>query len=193
MEVQATPVERPTSRVRLVALVALVGGLLIAARATGLHQRVTLEGVRQTVLAAGPLGPAAFVLVFCLGELLHVPGLLFVAAGLLVWGPVAGGALSFVAALASVSCTFLLVRAVGGRVTLDRPAFVARLLAGLEARPVRTVALLRAVLVLSPPLNYALALTGLRFRDHLVGSALGLLLPIGAAALAAEWVVERAS
>lgn len=185
--------DAPSTWPRLLGLLLVLGGLVAVGRATGLHQRFTLEGLRATVLAAGPLGPPAFALAFCLGELLHVPGLLFVAVGLLVWGPAWGGALSFAAALASVSCTFALVRAVGGQPgkALERPAFARRLLDRLEERPVRTVALLRAVLVLSPPLNYALALTGLRFRDHLLGSALGLVLPIGAAALASRWVVER--
>ena len=57
--------------------------------------------------------------------------------------------------------------------------------------PIATVALLRAVLVLSPPLNYALALTSLRFFDHLLGSALGLVVPIGAAALLSRWIAGQ--
>jgi uncharacterized membrane protein YdjX (TVP38/TMEM64 family) len=43
----------------------------------------------------------------------------------------------------------------------------------------------------APPLNYALAMTGVRFRDHLIGSALGLPLPIAAIALALDWLIRR--
>ena len=47
----------------------------------------------------------------------------------------------------------------------------------LETQPIRTIALLRLFLLFSPPLNYALALSRVRFRDYLLGSALGLLPP----------------
>ncbi|MCB9621848.1 MAG: DedA family protein, partial [Sandaracinus sp.] len=58
-----------------------------------------------------------------------------------------------------------------------------------ERRPVRVVALLRLILWMAPPLNYALAMSAVRFRDYVVGSALGLILPIAAAALFFDWVV----
>ena len=48
----------------------------------------------------------------------------------------------------------------------------------LERRPVRTVAALRVALIVSPPLNYALALSPIRFRDYFAGSAMGLAAPV---------------
>lgn len=43
--------------------------------------------LRRAFEDAGPLGgPALYALAFTVGELLHVPGVLFVAAGVLVWG-----------------------------------------------------------------------------------------------------------
>jgi uncharacterized membrane protein YdjX (TVP38/TMEM64 family) len=44
----------------------------------------------------------------------------------------------------------------------------------LETRPIATVAVLRLVFFMLPALNYVLALTPVRFRDFVVGSALGL-------------------
>ena len=49
-----------------------------------------------------------------------------------------------------------------------------------------TVAVLRGILLLSPPLNAALALTRLKPRDHLLGSAIGLVLPVGVIVFLAE-------
>jgi hypothetical protein len=57
----------------------------------------------------------------------------------------------------------------------------------LEAHPVRSIALLRLVLWLAPPLTYALAATRVRLRDHVFGCAIGLLLPV----LAADFVGGR--
>lgn len=186
------PDHPPASARRLAGVVLLAGGLLLAGWLLGAEQRFDLDALRATVQGAGPLGPLVFTGVFCLGELLHVPGLVFVGAALVVWGPLRGAGIAFLGALCSVSCTFLLVRAVGGQPAAAlRWGWARRALAHLERRPVLTVAALRAVLILSPPLNYALALTPLRFRDHLLGSALGLILPIALACLASSWLVER--
>lgn len=175
----------------------LVLGLVaatVAFRASGLHERLTLGGLREAVVAAGVWGRVLFVAAFCAGELLHVPGLLFVAAGVLLWGRVDGGLFAFGAALASLSVSFGVVRAAGGT-ALDgvKAGWVKRALARLEARPVLTVALLRAVLALAPPLNVALALAPLRFRDYLVGSAIGLVPPVLLAVLLVDRVAASFS
>jgi uncharacterized membrane protein YdjX (TVP38/TMEM64 family) len=152
--------------------------LLGIGRALGLHERFSVDGVRATVHGAGAWGALIFVASFCAGELVHVPGLVFVAAGVLLYGREAGGVASYAGALVSISVTFGVVRGIGGR-ALDavESARFRRLLDKLDARPVRTIALLRLVFILSPPLNYALALSRVRFRDYLLGSALGLLPP----------------
>jgi hypothetical protein len=50
------------------------------------------EALRATFEAAGAVGGVAlYVAAFCVGELLHLPGTLFVAAGVLVWGCVRAG------------------------------------------------------------------------------------------------------
>jgi uncharacterized membrane protein YdjX (TVP38/TMEM64 family) len=107
-----------------------------------------------------------------------VPGLVFVAAGVLAYGPRVGGLVSYGAALVSISVSFGVVRALGGRALGDT-----RVMQKLDLRPVRTIAALRLFLVLSPPLNYALALSRVRFRDYLLGSALGLAPPTALAAI----------
>lgn len=172
---------------RLGALALLLVSLGLVAWGLDLHTRVTKDAVRE--LAGGPGGRALFVVAFCLGELLHLPGLLFVAAAVLVWGPVEGGAFAFAAGLLSLSLAFALTRLVGGQPlgVVQRP-WVRRLLERLDRRPILTVAALRAVLAFAPPLNVALALTSLRFRDYLAGSALGLVPPVTLVALFVDLV-----
>lgn len=187
------PAPTPDPRWRRVGLLLLgLVGLTIAFRASGLHERLTLSGLREAVVGAGLWGRLLFVVAFCLGELLHVPGLLFVAAGVLAWGRADGGLFAFAAALASLSVSFAVVRAAGGTVldAVQRP-WVRSALARLEARPILTVALLRAVLALAPPLNVALALSPIRFRDYLAGSAIGLVPPVLLAVLLVDQVAAR--
>src|SRR5215472_17718672 len=117
------PSERPTAtsaapwraRLRLIAALALALLLLGIGRVFDLQQHLTVESLRATLASAGIAGVALYVIAFCVGELLHVPGLVFVAAGVLGYGPALGGPLAFLGAVASVSVSFWIVRAVGGR------------------------------------------------------------------------------
>lgn len=182
----------PTTRwrwVRLVALGVLVGVLVVGAHLAGVTDRLSGPSVRATIAAAGAWGPVLFVLAFCAGELVHLPGMVFVAAAAFAYGPAIGAALAYAGAVASVSVTFALVRGVGGKPLASvRWRFARRLLAHLDRRPVLTIALLRLVLWISPPVSYALALSGVRFRSYLAGSAIGLAIPVPAVAFACGWL-----
>ena len=151
---------------------------------SGLRARATLDGLRAWVSTAGVWSVALFVGLFVVGQLAFLPGMVFVVAAVTLWGPLRGGALAWASAVLAVSLTFLTVRGVGGRALadLERP-LMRRMLARLEARPITTVFFLRSLFWLAPSLNYALALSTLRFRDFFFGSAAGLMLPVGGAAL----------
>lgn len=168
---------------RLVFLAALVAVLLVLRYETHLGASLSTAHLRDLVQRAGAAGVAVFVVAFACGELLHVPGIVFVAAAVLAWGRLAGGAVAYLGALVAVSLVFVIVRAVGGQPLgeLKQPRLRA-IMARLEERPIRTVALLRLVLWLAPALTYALALSRIRYRHYVAGSALGLALPVAAAA-----------
>ena len=90
-----------------------------------------------------------------------------------------GGAVTYVAAVVSCALTFLMIRALGGsalRLLENRVAV--RLLSELDTRPIACVALLRVLFQTAPALNYALAMSGIRFRTYLVGTLVGLPAPI---------------
>jgi uncharacterized membrane protein YdjX (TVP38/TMEM64 family) len=175
--------------VRLAAAVALFVSAWALGRGTGLHEQLDTEGVRRAVEDAGAWGLALFVGIFALGQLLHVPGLVFVAAAMFVYGRLTGTVVSLVGAVIAVTVSFVVVRAVGGQplASLRRP-FARRMLDRLDARPVTSVALLRLVFIMAPPVNYALAMSNLRLRDYVAGSGLGLLGPVTLAALLFDWL-----
>lgn len=168
--------------------------LLIVAvgKYTGLVDQVSTESIRDFVNRAGAWGFLIYVAAFAGGELVHVPGMVFVAAGILAWGKVLGFVLGLIGSVVSISVSFVLVRAIGGKAIaeIERP-FVKRMLAHLETRPILTVAGLRTVLWLAPALNYALALTTVRFRDYVIGSMIGLIPPLAAASLFFEWIFAK--
>jgi uncharacterized membrane protein YdjX (TVP38/TMEM64 family) len=89
----------------------------------------------------------------------------------------------------SVSFGFVVVRAIGGQplAAIKQPR-VRALLDRLDRRPILTVALLRLIMWVAPALNYALALSSVRYRDFAIGSAIGLALPMALlAALFGVW------
>jgi uncharacterized membrane protein YdjX (TVP38/TMEM64 family) len=146
-----------------------------------------LGRARQVVLA--------IVLVALVGtgiwlELLHLPGMIFIAVARAAFGAVNGFFLGYGASILAVTAPFLLVR--GMRTTRERAwqprwRLLRRLLDGVEKHPIRSVAVLRLILWLSPPLDYALAFTSIRTRDYILGSALGLAPCIGAVIWGLGW------
>jgi uncharacterized membrane protein YdjX (TVP38/TMEM64 family) len=189
-EAGAPPQAPKKKLLRLAALVTLIVGSIVLAKVTGVSERLTPESIRGFMEGAGILGFLIFLGIFAVGELVHVPGVFFVAAAILAYGRGLGGVAAYAGAVLSVIVSFLVVRGVGGQMLADvRRPFLRKILDGLERRPIRVVAILRLILWMAPPLNYALAMSAVRFRDYVIGSALGLLIPIALASLFFDWVV----
>jgi uncharacterized membrane protein YdjX (TVP38/TMEM64 family) len=175
---------------RITLVVVLLAGLVVASRYTGIADGLDANVIRNLMNDAGPWGWSLYILVFAGGEFIHIPGMVFVAAGILVYGKVIGFGLALTASVISVCFSFVVVRLLGGTPLgeIDKP-WLKLMLGHLDARPIRTVFALRLVLWLAPALNYALALTRVRFRDYAIGSALGLILPVAGAAILFGWLV----
>jgi uncharacterized membrane protein YdjX (TVP38/TMEM64 family) len=168
---------RPWARMALVVVV--VVGLWVGGTAFGLVDNLTQERVRQMVEASGFWGALVYTAAFVLGQMMHMPGLLFVAAATFAWGGVIGGLIAAVAATIAVAVNFAMVRTVGGGalVEMKRPS-IEKLLLNLHRRPMLTMIAARVFFLTSPLLSTMLALSGVRFRDHAIASGLGMLGPI---------------
>lgn len=178
--------------IRLAILAGVLAGLFAAGKATGVIDNVSIESVRAYIESAGPLGFLVFIGAFAVGQLVYLPGMAFVAAGILVYGKVLGFALGWIAAVISVNFSFILVRAVGGKALaeVERP-LVRKMMARLDRHPITTVTVLRTIFAMAPALNYAFALSSVKLRDHLIGSMLGLIPQIAGAALLFEWIFSE--
>jgi len=164
---------------RLLTVALFLGVLLAIFQLSGLRDHFSLAFLRQTILDNPVNGLLVFTLVFALGNLIQIPGWLFLAAAVLALGQVWGGLATYVAASISCVISFLLIRFVGGDALrqLDN-RIVSRILGHLDARPIRSILLARMLFQTLPALNYALAMSGVRFRAYLLGTLLGLPLPI---------------
>jgi uncharacterized membrane protein YdjX (TVP38/TMEM64 family) len=164
---------------RLLGVGLFLGVLLTVFEVSGLRGHFNLASMRQVILQHQIGGLALFMLLFSLGNLIQIPGWVFLAAAVLTLGRVWGGAITYVAAVTSCAFTFLTIRALGGdalRLLENRVAV--RILSGLDAHPIASVALLRILFQTVPALNYALAMSGIKFRNYLVGTLVGLPAPI---------------
>jgi uncharacterized membrane protein YdjX (TVP38/TMEM64 family) len=175
-------------------LVLVILGIWIMVWATGMTERFTSQNIRGFLAGKGLWGVVAFTVLFSAGQLLRVPGAIFVAAAVAVYGRNCGMVVALLGALLSVTVSFTVVRAFAGQALADvqRP-LVRRLLSKIESRPVMIVALLRLIFQTAPPLNYALPMTAVRWHDHLVGSVLGLPVPVAVMALFFDWLLHRAA
>lgn len=169
----------------------LLAALFVVGHVTGLTEKLEIEQVKTWVRDAGPWGVVLFVGLFVVGELVHVPGLVFVAAAMYVYGEWQGVMVSLGGAVVSVTVSFLIIRFVGGQpLHRIRWNFIRRMLAHLDERPITVVFLLRVVLWLAPVVNYVLAMSRVRFRDYLIGSALGLAIPVTGFALLFDYLKQ---
>ena len=160
--------------------VALFFMLLFAlAEISGLREHFNLPYLRAKLDANRLSGLAIFMLLFVFGNLIHIPGMLFLAAAILALGQVWGGLVTYAAAVVASGVTFCTVRYVGGDALGQLSNRTARrILAHLQGRPIRSVFLLRLLFQTLPAINYALALSGVRFRNYMIGTMLGLPLPV---------------
>jgi uncharacterized membrane protein YdjX (TVP38/TMEM64 family) len=184
-----TPKRNRPIRYRLLLVILIFVGLYVLSRSFGLTDW-NAESIHKQIEDAGLWGFLLYIAIFSGGEFIHIPGMVFVGAGLLAYGAPLGWALAYIASVVSVCVSFLLVRAIGGRALsqVDHP-FAKKILLRLDEHPIRAVFVLRLFLWLAPALNYSLALSNIHFRDYLIGSALGLVLPILGASLFFGWVL----
>lgn len=164
---------------RLLLVILFLLGLFALFEFTGLRARFSLESLQALILMHPVSGLLLFILLFALGNLIQIPGWVFLAAAVLALGQLYGGIATYLAACVSCVLTYFTIRGLGGDALRELDNRLAqRLLAGLDRHPLVSIIALRMLFQTVPALNYALALSGVRFRHYLLGTLLGLPLPI---------------
>lgn len=175
---------------RRAALVGVGAGLYLAGTHPELQAYFELDYLRSLADDAGFAGMATFVGIFVAGYLMQIPGMIFVAAALLGWGPITGGIISFVGAILASTANFWAVRAVGGSLLKEvENDWVRKGLDKLDDSPVRTVVVLRSIFFMNPVMHLPLVLSGVRFRPYFAGTLVGLVLPIVVISFSLDWVI----
>ncbi|HEY8097579.1 MAG TPA: VTT domain-containing protein, partial [Methylobacter sp.] len=176
---------------RLIAVVLFLAVIFAVFQMSGLRGHFDLEFIKHKILENQLTGLLIFVLLFSLGNLMQIPGIVFLAAAVLALGQLYGGIATYIAAIVSCVVIFFIIRAIGGNALreLDNK-FAVKILAQLNAKPIISIILLRTLFQTAPTLNYALAMSGVKFRDYLIGTILGLPIPIFLLCWFFEFVVK---
>jgi uncharacterized membrane protein YdjX (TVP38/TMEM64 family) len=155
----------------------LLAALVVALRAFPVER--WLLALVDWIRGAGPAGAAVFVLAYVLATVLFLPGSILTLGAGFAYGVPRGTAVVWIAANVGAALAFLLGRTlarqwIAGKVQAN-PRFAA-IDRAVGAQGFRIVLLTR----LSPVfpfnlLNYAYGLTGVGFRDYVLGSLTGML------------------
>jgi len=173
------PEEEPFPARRLALLAFGCLALLATGHATGAVEKLDAEHIGSMVRGAGVFGCLVVAAVMSLGELVHVPACVVYGACIMIYGKAVGFLVGWFAAITSVTFSFFVVRAVGGKsFSQIKSKRIRAVLAQLDKRPFTVVLMLRMVLFAAPLLNYALALSGVSFKDYFLGSAIGIIPPM---------------
>lgn len=136
------------------------------------------------------MGPALFLVLFALLQPFGLSAHIFILTAALAWSPAQAIALSWIGSLLAASVAFMTSR------TLARDAIQARIPtrlrrwdASLENKGFQTVVLLRLFFFTTFVVQLMYGLTKVRFRDYILGTALGNAPQIIIEVLCADWVL----
>ncbi len=151
---------------------------------------INLEKIRQWVDAAGSFGPIAFIGLCIAGVLLHLPELILIAIGGILFGSVRGFIYGWIGSIAGSTITFLFVRYFMKDVFQRKIASRFKYLQSIDEHFVKhgfkTMLVLRLFLFMSPPVNWFIAVTRVRFSHYFAGSMLGIIPGVAITAYAAD-------
>ncbi len=166
-------------RKKLISIVAFFGVLFLVVELSGLRTQLSPEAIRALFVEHTVVGLVFFCVAFSVGNLLYVPGWVFLVGAVYALGKEWGGVATFIAGLCSSTLSFFVIRYFGGTALRSlNHRWADKVFASLDERPVISVALLRLLFQTLPALTYALALADIRFRHYFFGTFLGLPIPI---------------
>ncbi|MFO0664027.1 MAG: VTT domain-containing protein [Polyangiaceae bacterium] len=173
------PASASQNRFKLVAVLVVVTGLLVAWRLGVFHELAEPARVASTLRGLGGWGYLAFIVTYALFQPFGVPGTVFVVAAALIWPWPVAFALSLTGTMLASVVGFSFARFVARDwIATKVPAKFHRYDVALEKKGFATVFVLRLIFWMPPLLHAFFGVSKVRFWTHFWGSFLGYLLPL---------------
>ena len=166
-------------KTRLITIGAVLITLFIVVEVTGIRSSLAPQAIREIFMLNPLLSILIFCAIFSMGNLLYIPGWIFLVGAVFGLGKEWGGVVTYVAAIASCTLSYFIIKSVGGDAlrSLDHK-LAGKIFDQLDERPVFSITSLRMIFQTMPALNYALAMANIRFRHYILGTLAGLPIPI---------------
>lgn len=158
-------------------VVLVLGAVFAAIWFSPLREQLTRDNIRAFVeqLRDPWYGPAVFMVVFALGCVFALPASLFVLAAGLIWGWLGGTVYSIVGGLAGAIASFYVARFVGEGFLLRFGRLGAAVARQADHAGFRSLLVLRFIPGIPfAVLNYGAGVAGVRFRDFLLSTFIGI-------------------
>ncbi len=153
--------------------------VFVLAEFTGIRSGLSPENIKGLFFQHQVFGILFSCLAFSLGNLLYIPGWIFLVGAVFGLGKEWGGLATYVAAVSSSAISFFIIQRIGGDSLRSLNGNIAnKIFSKLDQRPVSSIIILRIIFQTVPALNYTLALARVRFPHYIVGTLIGLPLPI---------------
>lgn len=177
--------------------VAALAAVVTAVVWSGVFDDLSVQGLRTRIESYGALAPLVFMALVMAGLFVPGPELILIGLGGAMFGARDGFLYAWIAAVIGTAVPFLLVRQAVGRYVHRAGGVRFRRLRAIDDRLAErgfvTVLVLRLVLCLAPPLNWALGATRVRWRDYTLGTALGVTPGLGLGAYLGDAVTAAGS
>ncbi len=160
---------------RLLPRVALTLVLAAMAGWAVLHRdQINLTTLDAWLASLGPWAPVGHMMLFALGTVAFVPGVVFSLAGGALFGPLWGSLWNLAGATLGATLAFLVARYIAGEwVARKAGGLLKRMIDGVDAEGWRFVAFVRLVPLFPFNLsNYALGLTRIPLREYVIATLL---------------------
>lgn len=170
------------NRKKLIIFGVIILATIILVRVTGLHDKISLENAAAelgylTELAHKPYGPPLYIASIIAFVIFHLPVMLMVILGGLVYNFWEALLYSWVGCVLGFGTTFLVSKYFlqdTFKPRLERSIFK-KYIAKLERDGIFTMILLRLLLFMAAPLNWIIGATAIKFKDYIIGGAIGIM------------------
>lgn len=167
------------NKIRIISLAILLIILLIIGKYSPLKEWFEPQTFLNLVREAGIFGMLIFIVLFSLGLFIYIPSLIFIFFATLLYGPIEGVIVSYIASFVGVTVNFYVVRAIGGQpLKAIKNPLVRKMLDKIDEKPITTIFLVRLVMWMAPLLNTVLALSKIKQTQYHLGNLVGIIIPI---------------
>ena len=177
---------------KIIAITLFYVALFIIAELTGIRSNFTIKYIQSIFLNNILISSAIFITLFTIANLLQIPGWIFLVASISALGKVHGATLTYLAANISCLISFLIVGKLGDNALrqVDNN-YAKKLLSNLDQAPLKSMVTLRIIFQTFPPINYALALSGVSVKNYILACIIGLPVPIMILTVFSDYFFKR--